>query len=79
MLNHRNVSYDKDFRPFTPFRATLLGRPFRVHCGGGQQGNRITNPSFRRKPESRTLVAGSFFSGRISWIPAFAGTTVKLV
>ncbi len=46
---------DKDFRPFTPFRATLLGRPFRVHCGEGQQGNRITNPSFRRKPESRTL------------------------
>ena len=54
MPNGRNVSYDKDFRPFTPFRVTLVeGRA--QGCVNTPQGNRSINPSFRRKPESRTL------------------------
>ena len=48
-------------------------------------GNRILimatqlTPTNRRSGESRnpeTSVAGTLFSRRISWIPAFAGTTV---
>ena len=43
------------------------------------RGNRIINPSFRRKPESRTLGSRFVLCRVISWIPAFAGTTVAWV
>ena len=39
----------------------------------------LTNPSFRRKPESRTLGSRIALFRGISWIPAFAGTTVTWV
>ena len=42
-------------------------------------GNRSINPSFRRKPESRTLCNRPALFRGISWIPAFAGTTVVWV
>ena len=43
------------------------------------QSNRSIKPSFRRKPESRILgIRHALFRG-ISWIPAFAGTTVAWV
>ena len=54
MPNDRNVSYNKDFRPFTLFKATLVeGRA--QGCVNTPQVNHSINPSFRRKPESRTL------------------------
>ena len=43
------------------------------------QVNRSINPSSRRKPESRTLGSRHALFRGISWIPAFAGTTVAWV
>ena len=43
------------------------------------QDNHIIIPSFRRKPESRVLDSQTVLFRGISWIPAFAGTTVAWV
>ena len=44
-----------------------------------RRGNRTIKPSFRRKPESRGLDSRPVLSRGISWIPAFARTTVAWV